>query len=85
MAFELASVSTNTITISTVQAVDGNIEPDSNNLFANASSLVIGNATHTSVVSAEGVSSPYLSVGNSLDNVTINSTSFQIDGNGANT
>lgn len=85
MAFELASVSTNTITISTVQAVDGNIEPDSNNLFANASSLVIGNATHTSIISAEGVSSPYLSIGNTLDNVTINSTSFQIDGNGANT
>lgn len=85
MPFELASVSTNTITISTVQAIDGNIEPNSNNLFANASTIVIGNATHTSVVSAEGVTSPYLSIGDTLDNVTINSTSFQIDSNGANT
>ena len=68
------------------QYIDGQIDQEANNLFANASHVIIGNSSVQTYITLDNISTSSVTVGDAISNLTINSTAFTLASyNGSNT
>jgi len=66
------------LTIQTLQELDGAVDSNANALFANTSSITVGNTQVLTTIAPDVIITPAISVGNLNTNVNINSTAFSV-------